>query len=66
VIAHANRKALETGVTVADCLDFAHTAARTFDIPFLIMSYYNIPFRFGLNPFYNSFVGLGEFIRGLR
>jgi tryptophan synthase alpha chain len=51
VIAHANRKALETGVTVADCLDFAHTAARTFDIPFLIMSYYNIPFRFGLNRF---------------
>lgn len=51
VIAHANRKALENGVSIEDCLNFAHIAARTFDIPFLIMSYYNLPFKYGLKRF---------------
>ncbi len=51
VIAHANQKALEDGATVADCLNFADMAARTFDIPFLIMSYYNVPFKYGLKRF---------------
>ncbi|UCD80940.1 MAG: tryptophan synthase subunit alpha [Desulfobacterales bacterium] len=51
VIAHANRKALENGATVEDCLNFAYLAARTFDIPFLIMSYYNLPFKYGLKRF---------------
>ena len=51
VIAHANQKALEDGVTVEACLNFAERAARTFDIPFLIMSYYNILFQYGLNRF---------------
>jgi tryptophan synthase alpha chain len=51
VIARANQRALEDGVTVAKCLEFAAMAARQFDIPFLIMSYYNIPFKYGLNRF---------------
>ena len=51
VIAHANQRALEDGVTVEDCLNFADMVARTFDIPFLIMSYYNIPFKYGLKRF---------------
>jgi len=51
VIVHANQKALQTGVTIKDCLNLAETAARNFDIPFLLMSYYNIPFRYGLDRF---------------
>ena len=51
VIAHANQRALEDGVTIEACLKFAGMAARKFDIPFLIMSYYHIPFNYGLNRF---------------
>ncbi len=51
VIARANQRALEEGVSVEKCLKFAGMAARKFDIPFLIMSYYNIPFKYGLNRF---------------
>ena len=51
VIAQANQRALENGVTVEECLKFAAMAAHKFDIPFLIMSYYNMPFKYGLNRF---------------
>jgi len=51
VIVRANQKALEGGATVKDCLDFAQTVTRRFDIPFLIMGYYNIAFRYGVEPF---------------
>ncbi|CAB1075136.1 Tryptophan synthase alpha chain (EC [Olavius algarvensis Delta 1 endosymbiont] len=51
VIARANQKALEDGVSVEKCLEFAGTAARRFDIPFLIMSYYNVPYQYGLSRF---------------
>lgn len=51
VIARANQKALKGGATVKDCLNLAETAARSFDIPFLLMSYYNIPFRYGVDRF---------------
>ena len=51
VILRANQRALESGITVKDCLDLARDAAQSFDIPFLIMSYYNILFRYGLDRF---------------
>jgi tryptophan synthase alpha chain len=51
VIVHANQQALKGGATVKDCLNLAQTAARNFDIPFLLMSYYNIPFRYGVDRF---------------
>lgn len=51
VIAHANQRALENGVTVEECLHFADMAVRKFDIPFLIMTYFNVPFKYGLNRF---------------
>ena len=51
VIMRANQKALERGVTVEKCLAFAAHAARRFDIPFLIMTYYNIPFEYGVDAF---------------
>jgi tryptophan synthase alpha chain len=51
VIAHANQSALEDGVSVKDCLEFACRVAGRFDIPFLAMTYFNIPFKFGLKRF---------------
>jgi tryptophan synthase alpha chain len=51
VIAHANQKALENGATVEGCLRIATQAAKEFNIPFLIMSYYNIPFKYGVDRF---------------
>jgi len=59
VIAQANQSALENGVSVEECLKFAAKAARKFDIPFLIMSYYNIPFKYGLNRFISVLSGSG-------
>jgi len=54
VIVHANQKALQSGATVDACLALAEAAARRFDIPFLLMSYYNIPFRFGVDRFVSA------------
>lgn len=51
VILKANQEALARGVTVQACLDFAEAAARTFDIPFLLMTYYNILFKYGVERF---------------
>jgi tryptophan synthase alpha chain len=51
VILKANQKALENGVTVKACLDFAQKMAGTFEIPFLIMSYYNILLKYGVERF---------------
>ncbi len=51
VIARANQQALTGGATVEKCLNLAKKAARTFNIPFLIMTYYNVPFKFGVDRF---------------
>jgi tryptophan synthase alpha chain len=51
VILKANQKALEQGVTVQHCLDFAGKVTQAFDIPFLVMSYYNILFKYGVERF---------------
>ncbi|MFC1823303.1 tryptophan synthase subunit alpha [Thermodesulfobacteriota bacterium] len=51
VILRANQKALETGARVQACLDFACEVTRVFDIPFLIMSYYNILYKYGIGRF---------------
>jgi tryptophan synthase alpha chain len=51
VILHANQKALASGATVQKCFNFAHSVARTFDIPFLFMTYYNILFQYGVERF---------------
>lgn len=61
VILKANQKALERGATVSRCLDFAREATRSFPIPFLYMSYYNILYKFGLDRFV---AGAAE--RGIR
>lgn len=59
VIVRANQKALEGGARVADCLKLAEKAARTFGIPFLIMSYYNIFFKYGLTRFATNLSNCG-------
>jgi tryptophan synthase alpha chain len=51
VILRANQTVLQKGVTVQACLDFAQKVAGTFDIPFLIMTYYNILFKHGVKRF---------------
>lgn len=59
VILHANQKALAGGSTVQKCLDFAAEAATRFDIPFLIMTYYNILFRHGTTRFVQRMADIG-------
>ena len=59
VIARANQEALKGGVTVKDCFKFAKKVTRTFDIPFLIMSYYNVIFRFGVKNFVTAISNCG-------
>ena len=51
VIVRANQEALKGGATVKSCFEFIEQVTRIFDIPFLIMSYYNILFRFGVKRF---------------
>ena len=51
VIVRANQAALEGGATLKDCFYLVEKVAHTFDIPFLIMSYYNILFRYGVRRF---------------
>ncbi|MFC1812214.1 tryptophan synthase subunit alpha [Thermodesulfobacteriota bacterium] len=51
VILHANQKSLAEGTTVQKCIDFAQEVTRTFDIPFLFMSYFNILFKYGIDRF---------------
>jgi len=54
VILRANQRALEEGATVQACLDFAQEVTRTFSIPFLFMSYYNILFKYGVSCFVSA------------
>lgn len=62
VIMRANQTALDRGATVQQCLDFAQEATRTFQIPFLFMSYYNILYKYGLGQFVSRVAEQG--IRG--
>lgn len=51
VILQANQRALDSGATVKDCLNLAEEVTQAFDIPFLIMTYYNILFKYGTDRF---------------
>jgi tryptophan synthase alpha chain len=51
VILHANQRSLQAGARVERCLRFAEEVTQRFDIPFLVMSYYNILFKFGVGAF---------------
>ena len=62
VIVRANQRALESGASVEDCLNFAATVSERFEIPFVIMGYYNIAFKYGVEPFAAAMSNCG--IRG--
>lgn len=51
VILKANQDALANGVTVKECLAFARETAQRYDIPFLLMTYYNILYKYGVVQF---------------
>ena len=59
VILGANQRALAGGITVSKCLEFAAECVQRFDIPFVIMSYYNILYRYGVAAFTDRMSGLG-------
>jgi tryptophan synthase alpha chain len=59
VILNANQMALKNGTTVRACLGIVRKAAQTFDIPFLIMSYYNIIFKSGADQFVENMAHQG-------
>jgi tryptophan synthase alpha chain len=59
VILHANQKALEGGATVARCLEFGAELVRRFPVPLLVMSYYNILFKYGVERFVSTLQELG-------
>lgn len=59
VILGANQRALAGGITVSRCLEFAAECVQRFDIPFVIMSYYNILYRYGVAAFAERMSGLG-------
>jgi tryptophan synthase alpha chain len=59
VILRANQKALERGATVAKCMAFAQDMAARYPIPFLFMTYANIPFRYGMTAFAKATAGIG-------
>jgi tryptophan synthase alpha chain len=51
VILRANQASLDAGSTVERCLTFSEEVAKRFDIPFLLMTYYNILFKYGVEAF---------------
>ncbi|MBF0389347.1 MAG: tryptophan synthase subunit alpha [Desulfamplus sp.] len=59
VILKANQKALESGIRVKDCLEFARKVASRFDIPFLFMTYYNILYKYGVQSFVENMAKIG-------
>ena len=59
VILKANQTALERGATVSKCLAFAKDVAARYPIPFLFMTYANIPFRYGMAAFASAAAGIG-------
>ena len=63
VILKANQDSLAGGTRIADCLAFGAEMAAAYDIPFLFMTYYNIIFKYGEQPFFARAQEAG--IRGL-
>ncbi|MEW6221184.1 MAG: tryptophan synthase subunit alpha [Thermodesulfobacteriota bacterium] len=59
VILKANQVAIESGIRVAACLDFAREMVQAHPIPFLFMTYCNIVFRHGEEAFLDRAVAAG-------
>lgn len=63
VILKANQDSLANGTKVEQCLTFAEEMVAAHDIPFLFMTYYNIIFKYGEQPFFSRATNAG--IKGL-
>lgn len=63
VIARANQAALEKGFRVVDGMAFIAETVRQHNIPFLIMTYYNILLAYGVEAFIREAARIG--VRGL-
>lgn len=48
LILRANERAMENGASVAACVDLAVQAGRNFPVPVVVMTYYNVVYRFGV------------------
>ncbi len=59
VIVKANQDAIENGITVRQCLEFAREMTETYPIPFLFMTYYNILFKYGVENFFQTASNIG-------
>ena len=59
VILHANQQSLHAGSTVDRCFEFAEAVSQRFDIPFVLMTYYNILFKFGVEDFADRMAAVG-------
>ena len=59
VILKANQDSLAEGTTVEDSFQFAAEMAKTHDIPFLFMTYYNIIFKYGEEAFMKRAAEIG-------
>ncbi len=59
VIVKANQDSLANGIRLADCLAFAREMVETHKIPFLLMTYYNILFKYGLEKFCKKAAEIG-------
>lgn len=47
----ANQEAIDQGVKVSTCLDYIEGMTHKYDIPILIMTYYNIIYQYGIEKF---------------
>ena len=59
VIVKANQEAIETGMKVRRCFDFAAEMTAAHSIPFLFMTYYNILYQFGVEEFFKKSKEIG-------
>ncbi|UWG98835.1 tryptophan synthase subunit alpha [Dehalobacter sp. DCM] len=51
VFTKSNQTVLEKGIKVNECLHFVEKMTRKYPIPFLIMTYYNIVYQYGVEKF---------------
>lgn len=61
-IVNANQKSLENGTKVEDCFKLAEESVKLYpEIKFIFMSYYNIPFKMGIEKFIKKSKNIGMY-----
>lgn len=59
VILKANQDSIANGTTIAQCMAFAEEMTKTYDIPFLFMTYFNIIYKYGEQEFIKKSKDIG-------